>query len=79
MGRRASVFGGEAILRAGRVLGVTSSGNYGHTLGQSIVFGYVPAEEAGHEDYEIEAFCERVPARRHDRPLYDPERRRLLA
>ena len=74
----ASVFGGEAILRGNEVLGVTSSGNYGYTVGQSIVFGYVPIEAAGHEDYEIEAFCERIPARRHDRPLYDPERARIL-
>ncbi len=60
------------------MLGVTSSGNFGHTVGKSIVFGYVPAAAAGHEDYQIEAFCERIPARRHDRPLYDPERTRIL-
>ena len=77
--RPAPVFGGEAILRGNTVLGVTSSGNYGHTVGKSIVFGYVPAEEAGHDDYEIEAFCERIPATRHDRPLYDPDRARILA
>jgi 4-methylaminobutanoate oxidase (formaldehyde-forming) len=74
-----SVFGGEAILRGNEVLGVTSSANYGHTVGKSIVFGYVPAEAAGHEDYEIEAFCARVPAKRHARALYDPERARILA
>jgi 4-methylaminobutanoate oxidase (formaldehyde-forming) len=74
-----SVFGGEAILREGAVLGVTSSANYGHTVGKSIAFGYVPIEAAGHADYEIEAFCERVPARRHERPLYDPERTRILS
>ncbi len=77
--RPVPVHGGEAILRAGAVLGVTTSGNHGHTLGQSIVFGYLPIEAAGYQDYEIEAFCERVPARRHDRPLYDPERTRILA
>ena len=75
----ALVRGGEAILRAGEVLGVTTSGNYGHTLGKSIVFGYLPVEAAGHDDYEIEVFCERVPVQRHDRPLYDPERARILA
>ena len=75
----AAVSGGEAILRSGKVLGVTTSGNYGHTIGRSIVFGYLPSEEAGHDDYEIEAFCEAVPARRHARSLYDPERRRILA
>jgi 4-methylaminobutanoate oxidase (formaldehyde-forming) len=75
----APVHGGEAILRGGVVLGVTTSGNYGHTVGKSIVFGYLPIAAAGHDDYEIEAFCERVPARRHERPLYDPERARILA
>ncbi len=79
----ASVHGGEAILRAGEVLGVTSSGNFGHTVGRDIVFGYLPIEAAKPSDsggdYEIEAFCERVPAKRHDRPLYDPERARILA
>ncbi len=81
--RPAPVHGGEAILRAGKVLGVTTSGNFGHTLGKSIVFGYLPIEAAGPndsgEDYEIEAFCERIPAKRHGRPLYDPERARILA
>jgi 4-methylaminobutanoate oxidase (formaldehyde-forming) len=73
-----SVFGGEAILREGRVLGVTTSGGYGYSIGRSIVLGYLPAAEASHEDYEIEAFCDTFPAQRHNRPLYDPERTRLL-
>jgi len=75
----AAVSGGEAILHGGKVLGVTTSGNYGHTVGKSIVFGYLPSEEVGHDNYEIEVFCETVPARRHARALYDPERRRILA
>ncbi|MEE8189038.1 MAG: FAD-dependent oxidoreductase, partial [Kiloniellales bacterium] len=75
----APVYGGEAILRGGKVLGVTSSGNYGHTVGKSIVLGYLPAEEAGHDDYEIEAYCERFAAKRHGRALYDPDRTRILA
>ncbi len=73
------LFGGEAILREGRVIGVTTSGGYGYTVGKPIVLGYLPVEEAGHRDYEIEAFAETHPARRHDRPLYDPERKRALA
>ncbi len=73
-----SVYGGEAISRNGKVLGVTSSGGYGHTVGKSIVYGYVPADEAGHADYEIEAFCERVPAKRSPKAPYDPDRKRIL-
>lgn len=74
-----AVFGGEAILRAGRVVGVATSGGFGHTVGRNIVLGYLPVAEAGHDDYEVEAFCERHPARRHGRALYDPDRARILA
>ena len=37
------------------------------------------AEAAGFSDYEIEAFCKRLPAVRHDRALYDPDRERILS
>ena len=77
--RFAPVYGGEAILAGGRVLGVTTSGAFGHTVGKPIVLGYLPIEETGHQSYEIEAFCETVPARRHERPLYDPDRARILS
>jgi sarcosine dehydrogenase len=73
-----AVYGGEAISRNGKVLGVTSSGGYGHTIAKSIVYGYVPAEESGHSDYEIEAFCERVKATRSPKAPYDPDRKRIL-
>jgi 4-methylaminobutanoate oxidase (formaldehyde-forming) len=75
----ANVFGGEAILRKGEVLGITTSGNFGHTVGKPIVMGYVPAEQASHTDYEVETFGEAVPATRHDEPIYDPKRERLIA
>jgi 4-methylaminobutanoate oxidase (formaldehyde-forming) len=72
------LYGGEAIRRSGKVLGVTSSAGWGHTIGKAIAFGYVPAEEAGHSDYEIEAFTRRHSARRIDGAAYDPERRKIL-
>jgi 4-methylaminobutanoate oxidase (formaldehyde-forming) len=71
------VYGGECILRNGKVLGVTCSGDFGHTIGKPIVYGYVPAAEAGHEDYEIEVYGERIAARRADGPLYDPDGLRM--
>jgi 4-methylaminobutanoate oxidase (formaldehyde-forming) len=74
----ASLHGGEAILRDGRVLGVTTSGGYGHTVGKGIAFGYVPSGEATHADYQIEAFGRIVPATRSPCAPYDPERRRIL-
>ena len=73
----ASVFGGEAVLRNGKVLSVTSSGNFGHTIGKPIVYAYLPIEETEHVDFEIEAFGEVYPATRRDQPLYDPTNSRL--
>ena len=74
----APVYGGEAIWLGQTLLGVTSSGGFGHTVQKSIVYGYVPAEHAGHERYEIETFGRRVPATRSPRAPYDPERRKIL-
>ena len=75
----ADVFGGEALLRRGRVLGVTTSANFGHTVGKPIVYAYLPAEELEHTDFEVEAFGRACPAVRHERALYDPENARLKA
>ena len=75
----AAVYGGEAIWHGQTLLGVTSSGGYGHTVGKSIVYGYVPAEHAGHAGYEIETFGRRVAAVRSRKAPYDPERRKILA
>ncbi len=72
-----SVFGGEAILRNGKVLSVTTSANFGHTVGKPIVYAYLPVEETAHTDFEVEAFGEVYPATRHDQPLYDPSNERL--
>jgi sarcosine dehydrogenase len=73
------LYGGEAIRRDGKVLGVTSSAGWGHTIGKAIALGYVPAEQAGHADYEIEAFTRRHAAARIDGAAVDPERKKILA
>ncbi len=71
--KKVPVNGAEAILRDGKVLGVTCSADFGHTVQKPIVFGYVAADEAAFENYEIEVYGESVPAVRHDAPLYDPQ------
>ena len=73
------LYGGEAIRRDGKVLGVTSSAGWGHTIGKAVAFGYVPAEEAGHTDYEIEAFTRRHAAARIDGAAVDPQRKKILS
>ena len=73
------LYGGEAIRRDGKVLGVTSSAGWGHTIGKAIALGYVPADEAGHDDYEVEAFTRRHAARRIAGAAVDPGRAKILA
>ena len=72
-----TVFGGEAILHRGKVVSVTSSANFGHTIGKPIVYGYLPIEISTDQGFSVEAFAEEAPAIRHDGPLYDPEMKRL--
>ncbi|MBL8704132.1 MAG: hypothetical protein JNM30_04775, partial [Rhodospirillales bacterium] len=60
-----------------RVVGYTTSGGYGYTVGRSIACGYLKLQDIVSEGYAIEAFGERFPARRHEKPLYDPEGARL--
>ncbi|MDP6728469.1 MAG: FAD-dependent oxidoreductase [SAR324 cluster bacterium] len=71
------VYGSEPIMRAGRMLDVTTSANYGYTIGKPIVFGYLPLQEFEHTEFTVEVFGEVVPAIRHDGPLYDPNMERL--
>ncbi len=73
------VNGGEAILRDGKAIGVTSSADYGHTIGAPIVCGFVPAADAVHEHYETEVYGEAIPAKRAPMPLYDPQGLRTRA
>jgi len=71
--------GGEAILHEGRVIDTVTSGGYGHTIGKSIAYGFVPSELAREKHFEIEAFGARHPAVRSERAPYDPDRRRIVA
>jgi 4-methylaminobutanoate oxidase (formaldehyde-forming) len=73
---------GEAIMLPdgdGKVVGFTTSANFGHTVGKPIVYGYLPADLADRSEFVIEVYGEPIPAIRHDRPLYDPDNLRLKA
>jgi sarcosine dehydrogenase len=71
--------GGETICHRGQVLGVVTSGGYGHTVGKTIAYGYVPVVDSNYDaGYEIEVYKEVIPATRHERALYDPERKKIL-
>jgi 4-methylaminobutanoate oxidase (formaldehyde-forming) len=73
-----AVFGGEAILVDGVPAGQTTSGNFGYSVGKSLVLGYLPSELAARNSFEVEAFGQRSCAMRIDGAAYDPERRKIL-
>jgi heterotetrameric sarcosine oxidase gamma subunit len=78
----------EPIWRDGVLVGKTSSGWYGHTLGRAVGLGYVDARADGGPGtatrewlldgrYELEIATERYPATPSLRPLYDPAGERI--
>ena len=76
-GERLPLFGGETLLVNGQAVSVASSGGFGHTVGKTIVFGYLPIELESESDFELEAFGERYRLERVEGPLYDPQNLRL--
>ncbi|HUQ37863.1 MAG TPA: FAD-dependent oxidoreductase [Aestuariivirga sp.] len=75
----APLHGGEAIFHGGKVVGSTTSVGYGHTLGKTIAFGYLPMEIADQKEFVIEAFGKAHNAARGPRCLYDAKMERLKA
>jgi len=69
---KAPVNGGEAILKDGKVLGVTCSADFGHTVDRPIVMGYIPVSEAMQSEFQIEVYGEPINAVRRDGAIYDP-------
>nr|WP_316650432.1 FAD-dependent oxidoreductase [uncultured Gellertiella sp.] len=73
----------EPIYRNGKLVGTTSSANYGHHLGSAIALGYVVEEGGVTPDYvasgewEIEIGLKRFSARASLRPMYDPTSARM--
>lgn len=72
--------GSAPILQGGKVVGVTTSSGYGHTLGKNICYGYLPADMADVTDgFEIESYQKVYAAQREPtRVLYDVQREKIL-
>jgi 4-methylaminobutanoate oxidase (formaldehyde-forming) len=77
-----SLFHNEPILRDGKIISQTTSGNYGHFLGGAIGLGYVPCKGETADDvlgsrYEIEFAGVRHKASASLKPMYDPKSERV--
>lgn len=73
------LFGGETILNRGTVVSLASSAGFGHTVGKTIVYGYLASDLVRETEFELEAFGERYALSRVEGPLYDPQNTRLKA
>jgi 4-methylaminobutanoate oxidase (formaldehyde-forming) len=79
------LLGRETIFRDGRQVGWLTSGGYGYSVGLNIGYGYVRNAEGVSTEYltsgayELEIATERVPAKLHLAPLYDPRMERVKA
>ena len=72
--------GNEPIYANGKVVGLTTSGGYGFSVGKSLAFGYVEPELATEgQDFEIAIYDEMKSARIIAQPIYDPENARPRA
>lgn len=72
------VFGGEAILVDGKVMAQASSGNFGYSVGQSLVLGYLPVDGLEATDFAVEAFGQHSSASLLRGAAYDPGRKKIL-
>ena len=73
------VFGGETILKDGKVVGLVSSGGFGTSVGKTVLYGYLPMDIAEDTAFDVESFGEYYRAARVAGPLYDPQNERLKA
>src|SRR5579859_1555474 len=75
---RAVALGGEPLLDGERVLGRITSGGYGYTVRQSIVYGYLPAAYATPgTQVEVQLFGVSYAATVMKEPLYDPRNEKI--
>jgi len=73
------VYGGEAVIAGGSVVGRVRSAAYGYTVGQMIANAYLPRELAPDTPLAVEVLGARVPAEMAADTLYDGGNLRIRA
>jgi dimethylglycine dehydrogenase len=70
--------GNEPVYHGGKVVGVTTSGGYGHAVDKSLAFAYVPPQlSANGTEFDIMVFTEMRKARTIPESIWDPANERL--
>ncbi|MBI5035014.1 MAG: FAD-dependent oxidoreductase [Chloroflexi bacterium] len=72
------IYGGEAVMQNGKVVGRLRSGGYGYTVGKNIGLVYLPLELAKQgTEFQVDVFGDLVSAQVAPNVLYDPKGERL--
>ncbi|MCW3782352.1 FAD-dependent oxidoreductase [Defluviimonas salinarum] len=71
------IYGGEAVMLGDRVVGVCTSGGFGHATGKSLAFAYLDPDASG--DLEAVILGERRAFTLLDEPAWDPGNARQRA
>lgn len=68
------VYGGEPVMQGNRVVGICTSGGFGHTTGKSLTFAYV--DRGANSGLEVVVLGERRALTLLDTPAWDPSNAR---
>ena len=72
--------GNEPVYQGGEIVGLTTSGAYGHAVKKSLAFAYIDPKKSDMTiDFEIMMFSEMHAARIIEQPAWDPENLRPRA
>jgi glycine cleavage system aminomethyltransferase T len=75
---RAVALGNEPVRVGGRIAGRVTSGGYGYTVGRSIAYAYLPADDAAvGQEVAVEVFGEWIEGEIASEPLFDPDGARI--
>jgi len=72
------VFGGEGVFLDERVVGQTTSGNFGYSVGRSLVLCYLPVDLLNETQFVVQSFDQKSIALPVISAAYDPDRKKIL-
>ena len=76
----ADACGNEPVMNGGDIIGIVSSGGYGHAVGKSLAFAYVdPAYSEPGSEFDVVILDQARRAKVLAEPVYDPRNERLRA
>ena len=77
------LLGEEPIFHNNKLVGIVTSGNYGHSLGRSIGLGYISNSSGVNLEYiksgsfEVQIGLKKYPVNLQFKPAYDPSNEKI--